>query len=185
MLIVLDNASSVRQVRPLLPGTPSCLVLVTSRGRLSGLVTRHGARRVTVDTLPSPEAVELIRLVTSGYRGHDNPEDLSELAQLCARLPLALRIAAERAASRPQMPLRELIRDLHDESGLWAALSAEDDEEADAVRTVSRGPTGRCLKMPPACSACLGCIPGLTSAFLPQRRSLARVPARPARCWMF
>lgn len=136
MLIVLDNASSVRQVRPLLPGTSSCLVLVTSRSRLSGLVARHGAQRVTVDMLPPLEAVELLRLVTRGYRGHDDPDDLSELAQLCARLPLALRIAAERAASRPQMPLRELIRDLRDESGLWDALSAEDDEEADAVRTV-------------------------------------------------
>lgn len=123
MLIVLDNASSVRQVRPLLPGTPSCLVLVTSRIRLSGLVTRHGARRIMVDMLPMSEAVELLRLVTSGYRDQDDPADLSELAQLCARLPLALRIAAERAASRPQMPLRELIRDLRDESGLWAAWS--------------------------------------------------------------
>jgi tetratricopeptide (TPR) repeat protein len=136
MLVVLDNASSVRQVRPLLPGTPSCLVLVTSRSRLSGLVTRDGARRITVDMLAMPGAVELLSVVTSGYRDRDDPGDLSELAQLCARLPLALRIAAERAASRPQMPLRELISDLRDESGLWAALSAEDDEEADAVRTV-------------------------------------------------
>ena len=136
VLIVLDNASSVRQVRPLLPGTPSCLVLVTSRSRLSGLVARDGARRVLVDVLAPVEAVELLRRVTGDHRRHDDPNELSELARLCARLPLALRIAAERAASRPQMPLGELIRDLRDESELWDALSAEDDEEADAVHTV-------------------------------------------------
>jgi tetratricopeptide (TPR) repeat protein len=61
---------------------------------------------------------------------------LSELARLCARLPLALRIAAERASSRPLMPLDELIADLRDESALWGALTAEEDDESDAVRTV-------------------------------------------------
>lgn len=136
MLIILDNASSVRQVRPLLPGTASCVVLVTSRSRLSGLVARDGAQRVTIDTLTSSEAVSLLRLVAGTYRDNDDPEELAELARLCASLPLALRIAAERAASRPLMPLRDLIRDLRDESGLWDALSADDDEEADAVRTV-------------------------------------------------
>lgn len=136
MLIVLDNASAVRQVRPLLPGTPSCLVLVTSRSRLSGLAARDGAQRITVDVLAPGEAVELLRRVTREYRQHDDARELSELARLCARLPLALRIAAERAASRPRMQLAELISDLRDESGLWDALSAEDDEEADAVRAV-------------------------------------------------
>ena len=136
VLVVLDNASSPRQVRPLLPGTPSCLVLVTSRSRLSGLAARDGARRVMVDVLAPGHAVELLRRVTRDYRQRDDPRELSELARLCARLPLALRIAGERAASRPQMPLRELISDLQDESGLWDALSAEDGEEADAVRAV-------------------------------------------------
>lgn len=136
MLIVLDNASAVRQVRPLLPGTPSCLVLVTSRSRLSGLAARDGAQRITVDVLAPGEAVELLQRVTREYRQDDDLRELSELARLCARLPLALRIAAERAASRPQMHLAELISDLRDESALWDALSAEDDEEADAVRAV-------------------------------------------------
>jgi predicted ATPase len=122
VLIVLDNASTVRQVRPLLPGTPSCLVLVTSRSRLSGLAARDGAQRITVDMLAPGEAVELLQRVTREYRQHDDPRELSELARLCAHLPLALRIAAERAASRPQMHLAELISDLRDESGLWDAL---------------------------------------------------------------
>lgn len=136
MLIVLDNAASVSQVRPLLPGTPGSLILVTSRNRLSGLVAREGAYRLGVDVLRETDAVALLRVITTGYRTQDQPRELAELARLCARLPLALRIAAERAASRPLMMLNELIADLRDESALWNALSAEDDEESDAVRTV-------------------------------------------------
>ncbi|MGW8551347.1 tetratricopeptide repeat protein [Streptomyces tubercidicus] len=139
MLIVLDNAATVGQVRPLLPGTAGCLVLVTSRSRLSGLVARDGARRLTLGTLGETEAVALLRAVTADYRTGDAEEQLTELARLCARLPLALRIAAERAAARPRMRLDDLINDLRDESALWDALSAGsagDDEEADAVHTV-------------------------------------------------
>ncbi|MFB9967072.1 tetratricopeptide repeat protein [Sinosporangium siamense] len=136
MLVVLDNASTVGQVRPLLPGTPGSLALVTSRSRMSGLVARDGARRITLDLLPEPDAVELLRIATRDYRAADHPDLLAELARLCARLPLALRIAAERAASRPWMALGDLLTDLRDESSLWDALSSEDDEEADAVRTV-------------------------------------------------
>ncbi|GAA3986212.1 tetratricopeptide repeat protein [Allokutzneria multivorans] len=136
MLVVLDNASSVGQVRPLLPGSPGCLVLVTSRGRLSGLVARDGARRLSLDMLEEAEAIALIRGLVGDYRPEDEHAEVAELAQLCARLPLALRIAAERAACRPRMPLRELIADLRDESALWDALTTGDDDEADAVRSV-------------------------------------------------
>ncbi|MEV7425036.1 tetratricopeptide repeat protein [Streptomyces sp. NPDC091212] len=136
MLIVLDNAATVGQVRPLLPGGKDCLVVVTSRSRLSGLAVRDGARRLTLGTLPQPEAVALLRAVTAGYRREDDADKLTELAGLCARLPLALRIAAERAASHPHMRLDDLIADLRDESALWDALSTGDDEEAEAVRTV-------------------------------------------------
>ncbi|RDG37684.1 ATP-binding protein [Streptomyces corynorhini] len=136
MLIVLDNAATVGQVRPLLPGGKDCLVVVTSRSRLAGLAVRDGARRLTLGTLPQPEAVALLRAVTAGYRPQDDTGKLTELAGLCARLPLALRIAAERAASHPHMRLDDLIADLRDESALWDALSTGDDEEAEAVRTV-------------------------------------------------
>jgi tetratricopeptide (TPR) repeat protein len=136
MLIVLDNAASVAQVRPLLPGHGQALVIVTSRGRLSGLAIRDGARRLTLGTLPEHEAVALLRTVTAGYRPADDAEKLAELARLCARLPLALRIAAERAAGHPHMSLDDLIADLRDESALWDALSTDDEEEAEAVRTV-------------------------------------------------
>ncbi|MDT0548881.1 ATP-binding protein [Streptomyces lonegramiae] len=136
MLIVLDNAATAAQVRPLLPGTAGCLVIVTSRSRLSGLSVRDGARRLTLGMLDEPDAVELLSVVSADYRTEDDGQKLAELAQLCARLPLALRIAAERAASRPWMHLDDLIRDLRDESSLWEALSVGDEPEADAVRTV-------------------------------------------------
>lgn len=136
VLIVLDNAVTASQVRPLLPGNPHCLVLVTSRGRLSGLVVRDGAQRITLGTLPEHDAVMLLRLVTEGNRSDDTTEKLVELARLCAQLPLALRIAAERAATHPHADLSQIVADLRDESALWDALSTGDDAEAEAVRTV-------------------------------------------------
>ena len=136
VLVVLDNAASVADVRLLLPGAPGCLAVVTSRSRLSGLVARDGARRITLEVFPEREAVELLQVTAGRYRSGDDAGEVAELARLCARLPLALRIAAERAAARPKMPLRDLIQDLRDESELWAALSSEDEGEADAVRTV-------------------------------------------------
>ncbi|MFD7894357.1 ATP-binding protein [Streptomyces sp. NPDC059743] len=136
MLIILDNAASVAQVRPLLPGSTRCLTVVTSRSRLSGLAVRDGARRLTLGTLPEPEAVALLRAVTADYRADDDLLEFTELARLCAALPLALRIAGERAASSPHLRLADLIAELRDESVLWDALSIGDAEEAEAVRTV-------------------------------------------------
>lgn len=136
VLILLDNAATVSQVRPLLPGGGDSLVVVTSRSRLASLSVRDGAHRITLGTLPGPEAVALLRAVTEGYRTEDDAGELAELARLCAHLPLALRIAAERAASHPHMRLDELIGDLRDESGLWDALSTGIDEEAEAIRSV-------------------------------------------------
>ncbi|WP_243085669.1 tetratricopeptide repeat protein [Streptomyces sp. 891-h] len=136
LLIILDNAATVSQVRPLLPGGGNSLVIVTSRSRLAGLAVRDGARHLSLGTLPEQEAVALLRAVTSGYRPEDGEEKLSELSRLCARLPLALRIAAERAASHPHMKIDDLIADLRDESALWDALSTGIDEEAEAVRSV-------------------------------------------------
>lgn len=136
VLVVLDNVATVGQVRPLLPGDGRPLVVVTSRSRLSGLTARDGARRIGVGVLDQAEAIDLIQAVTDGERVGDDPEQVAELAALCARLPLALRIAAERAAARPFMPLPDLIAQLRSGSGLWEALSADDEQEADAVRTV-------------------------------------------------
>ncbi|MFB9965552.1 ATP-binding protein [Sinosporangium siamense] len=136
MLIVLDNAATVSQVRPLLPGNSHCLTVVTSRSRLSGLAVHNGAVRLKLDALIESECVVLLRTLTAEYRPHDDTEELVQLAALCARLPLALRVAAERAVCRPHMRLDELIADLRDTSALWNALSTGDDEDEGAVRSV-------------------------------------------------
>lgn len=136
VLVVLDNVATVTAVRPLLPGTGNCPTIITSRSRLSSLVARDGARRLTLDVLTDPDAVRLLQVTTDGYRCGDDPQDLTELARLCARLPLALRIAAERAARYPQHTLGELVQDLRDESGLWDLLATGDDDESCGVRSV-------------------------------------------------
>ncbi|MCB5908179.1 ATP-binding protein [Streptomyces pinistramenti] len=136
MLIVLDNAAHSTQVRPLLPATAACLVVVTSRDDLSGLVVQQGALRLELMTFPTTDAVALLRATTADYRTRDRRSELTELARLCAGLPLALRIAAERAAGRPALPLGELIDELRDESARWSILTADADEGADAMRSV-------------------------------------------------
>jgi tetratricopeptide (TPR) repeat protein/transcriptional regulator with XRE-family HTH domain len=111
VLVVLDNARDGEQVRPLLPGEPGCLVLITSRDVLSGLVATNGARRLDLDVLPLADAVALLRSLI-GARVDEDLEAAAELAGLCARLPLALRIAAELAAARPETSLRALAAEL-------------------------------------------------------------------------
>lgn len=135
LLILLDNAADSEQVKPLLPAAPGCVTLVTSRSRLSALIARVGAVRITTDVFAEQDAVKLLTTAIGSQRT-DDETDVADLADLCARLPLALRIAAERAAARPRMPLADLIADLRNESSMWDALSSEDAAEADAVRTV-------------------------------------------------
>ena len=134
MLVVLDNAASVEQVRPLLPGSPSCLVVVTSRDSLAGLVARHGARRLALDVLPAADATGLLRTLI-GDRVDAEPEAAAELAAQCARLPLALRVAAELAAASPDSRLSELARELAGEQRRLDLLDAGGDERT-AVRGV-------------------------------------------------
>jgi tetratricopeptide (TPR) repeat protein len=136
ILIVLDNAADTGQVRPLIPGGPGPLLLVTSRNQLPGLAIRDGAQRIQLDIFQESDAVALLRRVTRTGGRRDTPADLTELARLCARLPLALRVAAEHAVSRPAMGLAELIADLRDDSMLWDALSTGEEPHGEAVRTV-------------------------------------------------
>jgi DNA-binding SARP family transcriptional activator/Tfp pilus assembly protein PilF len=133
LLIVLDNARDAGQVRPLLPGEPGCLAVVTSRDMLPGLVARDGARRVVLDVLPPADAVALLRELV-GPRVAAEPEMAARLAELCSRLPLALRIAAEMAAARPALMLAALVAEL-DGQGRLDVLEAGGDQ-ATAVRTV-------------------------------------------------
>lgn len=134
VLVLLDNAVDVKQVRPLLPGNSTCAVLVTSRNRLAGLVARDGARRVELDLLPLDEAVGLLGSLV-GERVAGGPGAAVTLAGQCARLPLALRVAAELATSRPDSPLAELVGELADEQRRLDLLDAEGDAET-AVRAV-------------------------------------------------
>jgi tetratricopeptide (TPR) repeat protein len=136
VLMVLDNVADVSQVRPLIPGGTGPLLVITSRNQLPGLAVRDGAQRIQLDILREPDAVALLREVTRTGSRRDSLDDLAELARLCARLPLALRIAAERAASRPVMQLAELIADLRDDSMLWDALSLGAGSGGEGVRTV-------------------------------------------------
>jgi tetratricopeptide (TPR) repeat protein len=134
VLVVLDNAASVEQVRPLLPGCPSCLVVVTSRDSLAGLVARHGARRLDLDILPLPDAVGLLRTLI-GARVDAEPRAAAALAGQCARLPLALRVAAELAAASPGSLLEELAGELDGEQRRLDLLDAGGDGRT-AVRGV-------------------------------------------------
>jgi DNA-binding SARP family transcriptional activator/Tfp pilus assembly protein PilF len=134
LLVLLDNAGSVEQVRPLLPGTPGCLVLVTSRDSLAGLVALNGARRLDLDLLPASEAVALLRRLAGG-RVDAQPEAAAALAGQCARLPLALRVAAELAAARPSATLAQLVAELAGYRQRLDLLDAGGDPRT-AVRTV-------------------------------------------------
>jgi DNA-binding SARP family transcriptional activator/tetratricopeptide (TPR) repeat protein len=126
MLIVLDNARDEQQVRPLLPGSPCSLVLVTSRSQLGGLAAGDGARLLTLDVLSHAEAVQMLTARLGTARAAAEPEALSEVASLCACLPLALAVAAARAAARPRFPLAVLAAELADSAGRLDALDAGD-----------------------------------------------------------
>ncbi|MBG6139299.1 AfsR/SARP family transcriptional regulator [Longispora fulva] len=133
MLVVLDNAWSADQIRPLLPGD-SCGVLVTSRDALAGLVARDGATRVDVELLPAGDAVDLLRGLIGG-RADAEPGTAETLAHRCARLPLALRIAAELVVDSPATTLSELAGELADEQHRLDVLDAGGDAQT-AVRSV-------------------------------------------------
>jgi DNA-binding SARP family transcriptional activator/Tfp pilus assembly protein PilF len=132
MLVVLDNARSADQVRPLLPGSAGCVVLVTSRDRLGGLVAREGAQRVPLDVLPPDEAGALLTGMLGTDRVRAEPDAAATLADSCARLPLALRIAAANLIDRPQVTLADYVAELAGGNRL-AALTVDGDEQG-AVR---------------------------------------------------
>ena len=125
VLVILDNARDAAQVRPLLPGSRTCLALVTSRARLPGLAATEGARLVPLDVLTADEAHELLasRL---GERARTEADAAQQLTEACSRLPLALSIVAARVAARPYLPLADLARELADAQGRLEALDAGD-----------------------------------------------------------
>jgi tetratricopeptide (TPR) repeat protein len=133
MLVVLDNAVRPEQVRPLLPASPGCLVVVTSRNRLSGLVINDGACAFTLDPMSPAEAVALLGRTVGAARADRDPKAVAELAQRCGYLPLALLITAERAVTRPDVTLADLVAELTIEHERLDMLTVDDDETV-AVR---------------------------------------------------
>ncbi|MGV9212690.1 ATP-binding protein [Micromonospora sp. RB23] len=112
MLVLLDNARDAEQVRPLLAGSPTCLVLVTSRNRLAGLIAAEGARPLGVELLSAAEAWQLLARRLGADRLALEPRAVDEIIERCARLPLALAVLAARGAANPAFPLASLAAEL-------------------------------------------------------------------------
>jgi DNA-binding SARP family transcriptional activator len=122
LLILFDNAYNAAQIRPLLPGSSSCAVLITSR---QVLATLEGARQLHLDLLPHEQALELLGRIGGPARVAAEPQAATEVVRLCGRLPLALRIAGARLAARPTWPISELASRLSDASHRLDELTAE------------------------------------------------------------
>ena len=178
LLVLLDNARDTGQLVPLLPGSPTCVVLATSRAELPGLVGAHGARPLTLDVLSDAES----RQVLTGHLGADrvaaDPPAVDALVAGCSGLPLALGITAARAAIRPDLPLGPLAAELGDSAGRLDALDGgEPAASLRAALTCS-------LRALPAGAAELFRLLGLAAGpdvGLPAVASLAGLPVAAAR----
>ena len=126
MLLLLDNARDAEQVRPLVPGAPGCLVLVTSRDQLAGVIVAGDAYSVTLDLLSPAEAVDLLARRLGRARVDAEPAAAAEIAAACARLPLALSVVAARAAANPAFPLATLAAELRRAYGVLDAFAGGD-----------------------------------------------------------
>lgn len=178
MLVLLDNAADVAQVRPLLPASPRCLVIVTSRRELSALAAGEGARLLNLDVLPEKEANELLTARLGTDRADAEPEAIAQLTALCARLPLALSVIVARAAAAPNLPLAALVAELTELQGRLDALDVGD--PAANVRTVL---SLSCRHLPDAAARMfrlLGLHPG-PDISAPAAASLGGVPLAEAR----
>lgn len=125
LIVLLDNAVSASQVRPLLPGPGPALVVVTTRQRLSGLVT-DGAAFLDLPPLNEAGAIELLEGMLGADRVGSEPDHTASLAALCGRLPLALCASGARLAVRRRWPIARAVRELSDETRRLSALRAED-----------------------------------------------------------
>jgi tetratricopeptide (TPR) repeat protein/transcriptional regulator with XRE-family HTH domain len=134
MLVVLDNALDEQQVRPLIPASPGSMVLVTSRRELAGLAAADGAQLLSLDVLSSAEARQVLTARIGVARVAAEPDAVTQIADLCGFLALALTITAARAAARPHLPLAVLAAELRDAAGRLDALDAGDTTAS--VRTV-------------------------------------------------
>jgi DNA-binding SARP family transcriptional activator/tetratricopeptide (TPR) repeat protein len=174
ILIVLDNARDTAQVADLLPGTASCAVLVTSRDRLPGLVSRHGARPVSLDLLDGPDARALLARRLGEERLAGAQEAVTALVRGCEGLPLALSIVAARAAIQPGLPLACIAADLRDATTRLAAL--DDDDAQASLRAVFSWSYQALTTPQSAAFRLLGLSPG-PDVSLPAAAALTGLPA--------
>jgi DNA-binding SARP family transcriptional activator len=130
VLVLLDNVADAASVRPLLPGSAS-VVLVTSRNHLSGLAVREGAVQLGVGELPDSDATALLAEALGATRVAAEPAATAELVALCGRLPLALRIVAERAGRHPDSPVQGIADDLRARTRRLDGLADDSDSLSD------------------------------------------------------
>jgi DNA-binding SARP family transcriptional activator len=178
MLVMLDNARDTAQVTPLLPGSGSCTVLVTSRRRLTGLIATGGAVQVDLETLTETEARELLARRLGADRVAAEPEAVAELLRCCAGLPLALSIVAARAITSPRLPLAKLAVELRDVSTRLDAL-----DTGDLTVSIRAALSWSYAELPPPAADMLGLLalaPG-PDIGLPAVESLCALPAAQAR----
>ena len=126
MLVVLDNTRDAEQIRPLLPGAPECLTVVTSRSPLESLVALEGAAHLGLDVLTPPAALDVIAGVIGAHRVAAEPDAARTLVKLCDRLPLALRIVGARLATHPLWQIQRVVDDLADEQRRVSELVTPD-----------------------------------------------------------
>jgi DNA-binding SARP family transcriptional activator/tetratricopeptide (TPR) repeat protein len=136
ILLLLDNARLATQVRPLLPGATGCLVIVTSRTQLTGLVAIDGAQSITLDVLTTSGAEALLTHRIGRRRTAAEPDAVREIIARCAGLPLALAIVAAHCVTRPAFPLATIAAALRDRAGGLDSFSAHDSDSAADVRDV-------------------------------------------------
>jgi DNA-binding SARP family transcriptional activator len=136
VLVVLDNAADEAQVRHLLPASPGCAVLVTSRARLNGLEAAHS---LALDVLAPDQAVALLAKLAGAGRVAAEPQAAAAIVRLCGWLPLAVRIAGARLASRPDWRLAHLAERLGDERRRLDELATGDLEVRASVALSYQG----------------------------------------------
>ncbi|MCX4683095.1 tetratricopeptide repeat protein [Kitasatospora purpeofusca] len=136
VLIVLDNALDAEQVRPLLPGTGRCAVVVTSRDRLTGLVVREGAERIELADFSPAEGRALLHRVLGAERVAAHEHAVTRLLDACGHLPLAVGLAVARLRDRPQHDLTGLAAELAAEGTRLDVLDADGDGPSVRLRTV-------------------------------------------------
>jgi len=177
VLIVLDNARDAAQVRPLLPGTPTSLVVITSRNQLLSLVAADSAQLLSVDLLPPDQARDLLERRLGRHRVAAEPAAVGKIIDACAGLPLALSIVSARASANAQSPLVELAEELLDTRGLQALNAGDKYTDLRAVFSWSY----RALSAPAARLFRLLGLHGGPDISAPAAASLAGLPPAQAR----